>query len=81
MRRPKGQVSERAIAIVQQGDAVIRPSKIPRLLQFPLVALLSLTLSSLLYSITSEYTAADIASVSRSLDQWWEVVALLLWRT
>jgi hypothetical protein len=78
---PKGQITERAIAIVQKGDAVVRSSKIPRLLRFPLVALLSLTLSSLLYSVSADYTAGDLASVSRRLDQWWEVAGLVVWKT
>jgi len=43
--------------------------------------ILSLTLSSLLYSFVAEYTEGDLASVSRSLGAWWEVGALVGWRT
>lgn len=78
---PRGKISERATAIVQQGDAAVRPSKIPSLLRFPLLVVLSLTLSTMLYSFTADYTAADLARVSRSLDRWWEVGALVGWRT
>ncbi|PMD36510.1 hypothetical protein L207DRAFT_586215 [Hyaloscypha variabilis F] len=73
-------MAQKATAVVKQGDAVARPSKIPRPLRFPLVVLLSLTLSSLLYSFASSQTA-DLARVSRSLDQWWQVGALVGWRT
>ncbi|KAH8793014.1 hypothetical protein F5882DRAFT_399215 [Hyaloscypha sp. PMI_1271] len=75
----RGKFSEKATAVVQQDDAVIRPSKIPPLLRLPLLVLLSLTFSSMLYSFTSSQTA-DLASVSRSLDQWWQVGALVGWR-
>jgi hypothetical protein len=76
----RGKVSEKAIAVLQQGDALVRPSKIPPLIRFPLLALLSLTLSSMLYSFTAAYTS-DLARVSRSLEEWWQVSALLAWRT
>jgi hypothetical protein len=42
-------ISEKAIAVVQQGDAIVRPSKIPRSLRFPLLSLLSVH-AVLLYS-------------------------------
>jgi len=58
----------------------MEPSKLPAPLRFPLLVLLSLTLSSLLYSFTAQYTAGDLASVSRSLSKWWEVAALVGWR-
>ncbi|KAE9379167.1 hypothetical protein N431DRAFT_499806 [Stipitochalara longipes BDJ] len=73
-------MAEETTAVVKQGNAVVRPSKIPPPLRFPLVLLLSLTLSSMLYSFTSSQTA-DLASVSRRLDQWWQVGSLLGWRT
>ena len=72
--------ADKAIAI-RHGDAPIRASKLPAVLRFPLLVLLSLTLSSLLYSFVAEYTEGDLASVSRVLDQWWEVGALVGWRT
>lgn len=68
--------SAKAVAVTQQGDAPV-PSKLPNALRFPLVVTLSLFLSSLLYSIAGEYTANDLASVSRRLDKWYEVGALL----
>jgi hypothetical protein len=71
---------DKAVAVVEQGDAPIPSSKIPPALRFPLVTLLSLVISSLLYSFTASFVANDLASVSRSLDQWWEVGALVGFR-
>ncbi|KAI9740741.1 MAG: hypothetical protein M1818_004706 [Claussenomyces sp. TS43310] len=56
-------------------------SQIPPALRFPLLVTLSLCSSSLLYSCTSKYTAGELASVSRSLNAWWEVGALVGWKT
>jgi hypothetical protein len=74
-------VSDKALAVVRHGEAPIRASKLPTFLRFPLLVLLSLTLSSLLYSFVAEYMEGDLASVSRRLDMWWEVGALVGWRT
>ncbi|KUJ20958.1 uncharacterized protein LY89DRAFT_638684 [Mollisia scopiformis] len=73
-------VMEKAIAVVK-GDAVVRSSKIPSLLRFPLVVVISTVLSAFLYSFTADYTAADLAGVSRRLDSWWEVGTLVAFRT
>jgi len=67
---------DKAVAVVEH----IPSSKIPPALRFPLVTLLSLVISSLLYSFTNSSAANDLASVSRSLDQWWEVGALVGFR-
>lgn len=55
-------------------------SKIPESLLFPTLVVLSLTISSALYSVASVFTVGDLSSVSRSLDDWWEVVGLIGWR-
>ena len=73
--------SGRTLAVVQRGEAPIRASKLPAFLRFPLLVLLSFTLSSLLYSFAAEYMEGDLASVSRRLDMWWEVGAMVGWRT
>ena len=78
-RRDK--IADKAVAVVSQGDAPLRASKLPRAVQFPLVVVLSLASSALLYSLAAEYTAGELATVSRSLNEWWEVGALLGWRT
>ena len=56
-------------------------SKLPNSLRFPLLVIISLTLSSALYSLASGFTAGDLSGVSRSLDDWWEVVGLIGWKT
>ena len=38
---------------------------------------MSLTLSALLYSLTSDFRAGDLASVSRRVTEWWQVTGLL----
>lgn len=55
-------------------------SKVPEFLLFPALVVLSLTLSSALYSVASVLTVGDLSSVSRSLDDWWEVAGLIGWR-
>lgn len=55
-------------------------SKVPGFLLFPTLVVLSLTISSALYSVASVFTVGDLSSVSRSLDDWWEVVGLIGWR-
>lgn len=55
-------------------------SKIPEFLLFPTLVVLSLTISSALYSVASVFTEGDLSTVSRSLDDWWEVVGLIGWR-
>ncbi|PVH86840.1 hypothetical protein DL98DRAFT_510314 [Cadophora sp. DSE1049] len=81
MSTSRARASSKVTAVFAQGDAVIRPSKIPVILRFPLVVTLSLTLSALLYSFAAEYTSGDLAKVSRTLDQWWQVSVLVGWRT
>lgn len=68
-------------AVVSRQSASLRASKLPAPLRFPLLVILSLSLSSLLYSFAAEYTAGELASVSRSLNEWWEVGALVGWKT
>lgn len=55
-------------------------SKLSAQVRFPLLVVLSLTISSLLYSLVSPFTSGDLATVSRSRDNWWEIVGLLGWK-
>ncbi|MCJ1366581.1 hypothetical protein MMC16_005710 [Acarospora aff. strigata] len=66
---------------VGSAPAPLPASKLPAALRFPLLVTLSLSLSSLLYSFSSDYTAGDLATVSRSLNKWSEVAELIGWRT
>ena len=78
-RRDK--TSDKAPTIVFPSNAPLRVSRLPRSVQFPLVVILSLVSSALLYSFVAEYTAGELAAVSRNLEEWWEIGALLGWRT
>ena len=69
------------IVAVPAPAPAIPASSVPAPLQFPLLVLLSLTLSAFLYSFTSEFTAGDLSSVSRSINDWGEVVGLLAVKT
>ncbi|KAF4627428.1 hypothetical protein G7Y89_g10727 [Cudoniella acicularis] len=81
--RSKNRTVNSAFAVVQRGDAPLHASKLPPFLRFPLLVVLSLSLSSLLYSLNAVYgtTEKDLAGVSRRLESWWEVGALVGWRT
>ncbi len=58
----------------------MRASKLPKAIRFPLVVTLSMTLSSLFYSWASEYIHGDLARVSRSLNEPWQVCAIVAWK-
>ena len=55
-------------------------SKLPPQIRFPLLVVLSLTISSSLYSLVSPFTSGDLATVSRSRDNWLEIVGFLSWK-
>lgn len=74
-------ISDKTTGVVVRGDAPLRASKLPAPLRFPLVVLLSLITSSLLHNVVADYTKGELASVSRSLNEWWEVATLLGMKT
>ena len=53
------------------------------ILRLPLFVVVSLFSSSLLYTLAAEQLPIreDLSGVSKSLNKWWEVSALLGWRT
>lgn len=55
-------------------------SHLPKALQFPLVTVLSFSISSLCYSFLSEWSRGELAGISKSLDTWGEVATLAGWR-
>lgn len=57
-----------------------RASKLPLPLQFPLVAILSFSISSLGYSFLNEYSKGELATIARSLQSSQEVAILASWR-
>lgn len=56
------------------------PSRIPNVLRFPTLVVMSMLLSSALYSGASEFGTGDLASVMRRRDEWWEISGLLAWK-
>ncbi|KAI1866958.1 hypothetical protein JX265_007534 [Neoarthrinium moseri] len=60
--------------------AAAAKSKLPAPVQFPLVVVLNIATSAILYSITHPYTKAVLAAHARSLDTWAELGALVGWK-
>jgi hypothetical protein len=58
----------------------VRKSQIPSALRFPLVVILSFSLSSLLFSLVAEMTAGDLAAISKHTESWVEIAGLLSWK-
>ncbi|KAK4690277.1 hypothetical protein P7C71_g6476, partial [Lecanoromycetidae sp. Uapishka_2] len=84
MARTKRSASKSAIASAPPATLpALSPapsSNFPAQLRFPLLVVLSMVLSSILYSVASPFTSGDLATVSRSHDEWWEVTGLLGWK-
>ncbi|KAI1469366.1 uncharacterized protein F4812DRAFT_327157 [Daldinia caldariorum] len=55
------------------------PSKLPKLIQFPLVTILSLSLAAVGYSLTWRYTKGPIAPHTRLLTTWDDVAIVTGW--
>ena len=55
-------------------------SQIPVSLQFPLVVVLSFSLSTLLYSLIAEIGTGELASISKHLESWLDAAGLLGWK-
>jgi hypothetical protein len=58
----------------------VSTSKIPKPIQFPLVVILSFSLSALGYSLTHSWTKGVLAAHARNLDTWAEFGGLVGWR-
>lgn len=59
----------------------LQPAKLSSALRFPSLVFLSFGLSLTLYSFVSRVTAGDLSTVSRSLNDWWEIAGLIGWKT
>ncbi|EPE36762.1 hypothetical protein GLAREA_08925 [Glarea lozoyensis ATCC 20868] len=66
--------------IARRSDIAPLQSKLPTPLRFPLLVVLSLSLSSFLYSLAAPVIEGDLASVSRRLEGWGEVLGLAGWK-
>ncbi|KAI9703610.1 MAG: hypothetical protein M1836_007380 [Candelina mexicana] len=56
-------------------------SNLPGSLRFPLLVILSLTLSASLYTLAADFSGGELAGISRTLNEWWEAVGLMGWRS
>ncbi|KAK5149078.1 hypothetical protein BJ546DRAFT_1063646 [Cryomyces antarcticus] len=61
-------------------SAPLPASKLPAVLRFPLLAILSLSASYLCTSLAAGITGYELASVSRSLNEPWQIGAVLGWK-
>jgi hypothetical protein len=77
---PNGVTTVTAVPVAQS-PALVSTSKLPSSLRFPLVVISNLALSAFFYAISSEFAAGDLSSVSRSINEWWEIGGLLLAKT
>ena len=57
-----------------------RKSLVPHVLQYPLVVVLSFSLSTLVYSLIAEIGTGELASISKRLESWLDAAGLLAWR-
>ncbi|KAF2151052.1 hypothetical protein K461DRAFT_279824 [Myriangium duriaei CBS 260.36] len=55
-------------------------SRIPGFVRFPIAVVLALGISAGLYSAAAELTGFELSTVSRSLDEPWQILALVGWR-
>ena len=55
-------------------------SRLPSWVRFPLVTILSLVISAGLYTVVSDWSGLEMASVSRDLHDEWQVAAVLGWK-
>jgi hypothetical protein len=57
-----------------------RKSQIPAELQFPLVVILSFSISTLLYSLIAAIGTGELASISIHSESWLDAAGLLAWK-
>jgi hypothetical protein len=57
----------------KRDNPVASASKLPPALRFPLVVILNLSLSSLLYTLSADHLTSDLAEASRRHDAWQDI--------
>ncbi|KAK2757206.1 hypothetical protein FQN54_004720 [Arachnomyces sp. PD_36] len=77
---PSRQTKKTVTSTTTTTKQAVTGSGIPFPLRLLLGVLTSLGLSSLLYSLSTEVTAGDLALISKRLDTWWGVGGLVTWR-
>ena len=55
-------------------------SRLPAFVRFPLVVILSFSLSSLFHSLTADFAGYQLATASRDLPEDWQVASLMGWK-
>lgn len=75
---------KRALAVIKPRADQEIAMKIPTWLRFPLLLLSNLIVSAVGYSALSALDRGrgegELASVSRKLGEWWQVLALIAWK-
>lgn len=61
----------------RDGVGAASASKLPSWLRFPLVVVLNLSLSSILYTLSASQLTSDLAEASRRHDEWEEISFML----
>lgn len=79
---PRKEIARSEPAIITNGVAPppIRASRLPRHLRFPLLVIISLSLSVAALSIVADGLGYELGSVSRSRNEPWQVAAYLGWK-
>ena len=55
-------------------------TKLPAAIRFPLVVLISLSLSTLFYSLTADWIGVELAAISRTVEDEWQVGTVVAWK-
>ncbi|KAK5136409.1 hypothetical protein LTR08_003535 [Meristemomyces frigidus] len=55
-------------------------TRLPAAVRFPLVVLLSLSLSTLFYSLTADWIGVELAAISRTVEDEWQVGTVVAWK-
>lgn len=66
-----------AVVNVNTGEPPIPSRALPALIRFPLLALVSLSLHTFLYSFVAPLSDYELSSVSRTLNEAWQPAAFL----
>ncbi|KAK5122270.1 hypothetical protein LTR85_004181 [Meristemomyces frigidus] len=81
--RSSSSVMDTDIADAPEGPQLGRvppATKLPGWIRFPLIVLLSFSLSTLFYSLVADWAGVELAAVSRTYDEQWQVGAVLTWK-
>lgn len=78
----EGPSSSAPVAVTKREDVLPaqRNSGLPAILRFPIVAILSFSISSMGYSFINEFTSGELATIVRTLATRQEVAIMTAWR-